>query len=91
MMVPYVQYGDCIALHVRCNCPHPEFAWLGFKRLLSAFLFEGRGGYEVVENKRSGRVLCIQDKATKTERCVCGRMLQFQWQANGVEIAWVTQ
>lgn len=87
-MVPYVQYGDCIALHVRCTCQHPEFAWM--KRLLSAFLFEGRGGYEVVENKRSGRVLVIQDKATKTERCVCGRMLHYQWQANGAAIVWVS-
>lgn len=87
-MKPYVQYDDCIALHVRCACPHPEFAWT--TRLLSAFLFEGRGGYEVVENKRSGKVLCIQDREAKTLRCVCGRALQYQWQANGVEMMWVS-
>ncbi len=85
MKMNFVKYDDCIAMHLRCTCEHPEFSWTN--RLISAFLFEGKGGYDIIEHGRR-RQIFVHDKTTKSERCVCGKAVSFTWHPDGVEYFW---
>lgn len=74
--IPFESLGRDLYCRVRCNCPDPRFEPVRIDRDLKLTGYADDYFFSVV------------NAAPRETKCVCGRVLRYQWFPDGVEAEW---